>query len=72
MVTASSSFDYIQSDDVHPTYSGRTVSAGLWGGSSGTVAPRYTSFSNGRSPIWNQFGHERMGWALSVYNPASP
>jgi lysophospholipase L1-like esterase len=72
MVTASSSFDYIQSDDVHPTYSGRTVSAGLWGGSTGSVAPRYTSFSNGRSPIWNQFGHERMGWALSVYNPASP
>lgn len=72
MATASSSFDYIQSDDVHPTYSGRTVSAGLWGGSSGNVAPRYTSFSNGRSPIWNQFGHERMGWALSVYNPASP
>lgn len=71
MVTASSSYDYIQSDDVHPTYSGRTVSAGLWGGSTGTVAPRYTSFSNGRSPIWNQFGHERMGWALSVYNPAS-
>lgn len=72
LVTASSSYDYIQSDDVHPTYSGRTVSAGLWGGSSGTVAPRYTSFSNGRSPIWDRFGHERMGWALSVYNPASP
>lgn len=72
LVAPSSSFDYIQSDDVHPTYSGRTVTAGLFGGSSGTVAPRYTSFSGGRSPIWNRAGHERMGWALSVYNPASP
>lgn len=71
-VTASSSYDYIQSDDVHPTYSGPTVSAGLWGGSTGTGAPRYTSFSGGKSPIWNRFGHERMGWALSTYNPATP
>lgn len=71
-VSSSSSFDYIQSDDTHPTYTGGTVSAGLWGGSTGSGAPRYASFTNGRSPIWNQYGHERMGWALSVYNPASP
>lgn len=71
-VSASSSYDYIQSDDVHPTYTGGTVSAGIWGGTTGSGAPRYTSFNDGRSPIWNQFGHERMGWALSVYNPASP
>jgi lysophospholipase L1-like esterase len=71
-VSASSSFDYIQSDNVHPTYTGGTVSAGLWGGTTGSGAPRYTSFTNGRSPIWNQLGHERMGWALSVYSPASP
>lgn len=70
--TASSSFDYIQSDDVHPTYTGGTVSAGLWGGTTGTGVARYTSFTNGRSPIWNQLGHERMGWALSVYGPAAP
>ncbi len=71
-VTASSSFDYIQSDDTHPTFTGGTVGAGLFGGSTGTGAPRYTSFTNGRSPIWNNFGHERMGWALSVYQPATP
>ena len=71
-VSSSSSYDYIQSDDVHPTYTGGTVSAGLWGGSTGTGAPRYTSFSSGKSPIWNQYGHERMGWALSTYNPPSP
>lgn len=71
-VTSSSSFDYIQSDDTHPTYTSGTVSAGLWGGTTGTGAPRYASFTNGRSPIWNNFGHERMGWALSVYGPGTP
>jgi lysophospholipase L1-like esterase len=70
--SSSSSYDYIQSDDVHPTYTGGTVSAGLWGGSTGTGAPRYTSFSGGKSPIWNRYGHERMAWSMSVYNPASP
>ena len=71
-VSASSSYDYIQSDDTHPTYTGGAVSAGLWGGSTGTGAPRYTSFSGGKSPIWNQFGHDRMGWSLATYNPATP
>ena len=70
--SASTSYDYIQSDDTHPTYTGGTVTAGLWGGSTGSGAPRYTAFSNGRSPIWNQYGHERMGWGLSVFGPPSP
>jgi lysophospholipase L1-like esterase len=71
-VSATASYDYIQSDDTHPTYSGGTVTAGLFGGSTGTGAPRYTSFTGGKNPIWNQFGHERMGWALSTANPAAP
>ena len=71
-VSAITSYDYIQSDDTHPTYTGGTVSAGFGGGSTGSGAPRYTSFSGGKSPIWNQFGHDRMGWSLSTYNPATP
>jgi lysophospholipase L1-like esterase len=71
-VGSSTSYDYIQSDDTHPTFTGGTVSAGLWGGSTGSGAPRYTSFSGGKSPIWNQYGHDRMGWSLSTYNPAAP
>ena len=71
-VSASSSYDYIQSDDTHPTYTGGTVSSGLWGSSTGSGAPRYTSFAGGKSPIWNQYGHERIGWAVSTYNPAVP
>jgi len=71
-VSSSSSYDYIQSDDTHPTYQGGTVTAGLFGGSSGTGAPRYTSFSGGKSPIWNQYGHERMAWGLSTFSPPAP
>jgi lysophospholipase L1-like esterase len=71
-VSASSSFDYIQSDDTHPTFTGGTVSSGLFGSTTGSGAPRYTSFTGGKSPIWNQYGHERMGWSLSTSNPAAP
>ena len=71
-VSSTSSFDYIQSDDVHPTFTGGTVSAGFFGGTTGTGAPRYTAFAGGKSPIWNQYGHERMGWSLSVFSPPSP
>jgi lysophospholipase L1-like esterase len=71
-VSASSSYDYIQSDDTHPTYSGGTVTAGLFGGTTGTGAARYTTFTAGKSPIWNQYGHERMGWGLSTSSPAAP
>jgi lysophospholipase L1-like esterase len=71
-VSSSSSYDYIQSDDTHPTYTGGTVSAGLWGGTTGSGAARYTSFTNGKNPIFNQYGHEYMGWSLSMYSPATP
>ena len=71
-VSSSSSYDYIQSDDTHPTYTGGTVRAGLLGGTTGSGAPRYTSFTGGKSPLWNQYGHERMGWTLSTANPAAP
>jgi hypothetical protein len=71
-VSSSSSYDYIQSDDTHPTYTGGTVRAGLLGGTTGSGAPRYTSFTGGKNPIWNQYGHERIGWALSTANPAAP
>ena len=74
-VNGSTSFDYIQSDNTHPTYSGGTIGVGFFGGTgSGSGAPTYSGaqISNGMNPIWNQLGHERMGWAISVYNPATP
>jgi hypothetical protein len=71
-VSSSSSYDYIQSDDTHPTYTGSTFSSGLWGDTTGTGPARYTSFAGGKSPIWNQYGHDRIGWAVSTYNSATP
>jgi lysophospholipase L1-like esterase len=74
-VNGSTSFDYIQSDNTHPTYNGSTVFIGLIGGSgSGSGASQYSDAQivNGKNPVWNQNGHDRMGWALSVYNPATP
>jgi lysophospholipase L1-like esterase len=71
-VSSSTSYDYMQSDDTHPTYTGGTVSAGLFGGSTGSGAARYTTITGGKNPIWNRYGHERMGWSLSTYGPVSP
>ena len=51
---------------------GGTVSSGLWGSSSGSGAARFTTITGGKSPIWNQYGHERIGWAVSTYNTATP
>ena len=72
---ASTSYDYIQSDDTHPTYDGGTIWVGFFGGTgTGSAPPDFTpsQFVGGKNPVWNQFGHERMGWALSTYNPATP
>ena len=74
-VNASTSYDYIQSDNTHPTYTGATVCVGIFGGTgSGSGAPDYSGAQivGGKNPVWNQLGHERMGWALSVFNPATP
>jgi lysophospholipase L1-like esterase len=75
LVSAGTSYDYIQSDNVHPTYTGSTIWIGLIGGSgSGSGAPDYSGgqIVNGKNPVWNMYGHERMGWGLSVFNPANP
>jgi len=75
LLSASLSADYIQSDNTHPTYNGSTIWIGLIGGSgSGSGAPQYIDgqIVDGKNPIWNRNGHDRMGWALSVFNPATP
>ena len=74
-VNASTSYDYIQSDNTHPTYTGSTIYVGLFGGTgSGSGAPEYSGAQivGGKNPVWNRYGHERLGWGLSVYNPATP
>ena len=75
LTSPSTSYDYIQSDNTHPTYNGSTIFIGLIGGSgSGSGAPQYSDSQivGGKNPIWDQNGHDKMGWGLSVYNPATP
>jgi len=68
LVSSSTSYDYIQSDNTHPTYSGSTIGTG-----SGSGAPEYDStITGGMNPVWNRYGHEKMGWSLSTYNPTTP
>src|SRR5215470_12660401 len=76
LVNASTSYDYIQSDDTHPTYYGSaTIGINIFTGSgSGSGPPDFSGSQivNGQNPQWNKWGHERMGWGLSVFNPATP
>jgi lysophospholipase L1-like esterase len=75
LVSAGTSYDYIQSDNTHPTYTGSTVYLGFIGGSgSGTSAPDYSGAQivGGKNPIWNRYGHERLGWLISLFNPPTP
>ena len=75
LASPSTSFDYIQSDNTHPTFTGSTVNVGFFGGTgTGSGPPDYSGSQivGGKNPVWNQFGHERMGWALSTFNPATP
>src|SRR6218665_2782492 len=75
-VDANTSYDYLQSDDVHPThFSSATISLGFFSGTgTGSGPPDFpdAQISEGKNPQWNQWGHERMGWSLSTFNPSSP
>src|SRR6185295_5085757 len=58
LLTASSSYVYIQSDDTHPTFIGSTVGVGIFGGTgTGSGPPDYSGgqIVNGKNPVWNQF-----------------
>jgi hypothetical protein len=75
--TSQRSFDYIQSDDTHPTYQGGEVDLGTFGGSGeGDSEPRFTDTQldrrRGKNPVWKKFGHERMGLGLANFNPSAP
>jgi hypothetical protein len=66
---SSTSYDYIQSDNTHPTYYGSTMGTG-----SATGAPTFTDTQivNGQNPQWDKWGHERAGWLMSTLDPTTP
>jgi lysophospholipase L1-like esterase len=76
LVNSSTSYDYLQSDDTHQTYYGTaTVGVGYFGGTgTGSGASDFTDsqFVSGKNPVWNRYGHERVGWILSTLDPATP
>lgn len=73
---STTSYDYIQSDNTHPTYYlSSTVSVGVFGGTgSGSGAADFTDAQivNGQNPQWNKWGHERAGYIMSLLDPAAP
>jgi len=74
-VSSGTSFDYILSDNTHPSYVGSTIYVGLFGGTgSGTAAPEYSGAQivGGKNPVWNRYGHERVGYILSTLDPVTP
>ncbi len=74
LVDATTSFDYIQSDDTHPTFEGATASTLFTtpGGSNPVLFATAGPYPDGKNPHWNQNGHDRMGWMLdptATYTP---
>ncbi|MET0404091.1 MAG: SGNH/GDSL hydrolase family protein [Cystobacter sp.] len=71
LVDARTSYDYIQSDNVHPThYASATITLGVLNGTGSGSGPSEFSdkeMAHGRNPQWNKRGHERMGWSLSTF-----
>ena len=75
-VGPSTSYDYLLSDNTHPTYySSATIGINIFTGSgSGSGAPNFSGAQivGGKNPEWNKWGHERMGWGNSVFNAPTP
>jgi cysteine-rich repeat protein len=66
LVDSTTSFDYIQSDDTHPTFEGVTASTFLTtpGGSNPVFFASAGPYPDGKNPHWNWNGHDRMGFGL--------
>ena len=75
-VNSTTSYDYLQSDDTHPTYYlSSTTYVGMFGGTGeGSGGEDFTDAQvvGGKNPQWNRFGHERAGWSISTMNPLAP
>jgi cysteine-rich repeat protein len=66
LVNNTTTFDYIQSDDTHPTFEGPTASTFLTtpGGDVTVFFATAGAYPDGKNPHWNWNGHDRMGWGL--------
>ena len=68
LVNSSTSWDYLISDNTHPTtYGSATIWSGLFGSGSGSSSPQFSDGQvvGGKNPVWDHYGHERMGQGVS-------
>jgi lysophospholipase L1-like esterase len=68
MLTPSTSADYLQGDNTHPTFIGPTAGTLLTtpGGNVAVHFPTAGPYPDGKNPAWDLNGHDRMGWALTA------
>lgn len=66
--------DYLQGNNIHPTYhSAAHIEFGMGGEGRGSGPALFTTeIEGGKNPEWNQWGHERLGWKLSTFHPDTP
>lgn len=67
LVNPWTSFDYILSDNVHQTYYGGWINLNIFSlTGSGSGGPDFADWQvvGGKNPVWDQRGHERMGWSI--------
>jgi cysteine-rich repeat protein len=66
LVNNTTTFDYLQSDDTHPTFEGATAST-LFTTPGGDVSVFFATagaYPNGKNPHWDWNGHDRLGWFM--------
>lgn len=74
LVSSTTTFDYLQSDDTHPTFEGSTHSTFLTtpGGNVSVFFATSGAYPDGKNPHWNWNGHDRMGWGLRPTGSFTP
>lgn len=66
LVNTTTTFDYLQSDDTHPTFEGVTASTLLTtpGGDVPVFFATTGAYPDGKNPHWDWNGHDRLGWLM--------
>jgi cysteine-rich repeat protein len=76
MVNSTTTFNYLQSDDTHPSFEGATASTNLGlttpGGNVTVLFTTAGAYPDGKNPHWNQNGHDRSGWGLNPGGSLTP
>ncbi len=76
LINSTTSFNYLQSDDTHPSFEGATASTNLGlttpTGNVTVLNPTTGAYPDGKNPHWNQNGHDRSGWGINPGGSLTP